>query len=156
MISSALSSDSDDVTKLLNVSLDLITASNAPNSTNKKQKKDENTGSTAKHNPKLKLGMDGLKGASAIADSERAVEVLSFLVSKTKVRCKGNSKSPITEVTHYNLFCDTSRICKACRRGRAHFSLNDEAQILLPAFFRETGKPPSCSVTPQRAGDQEI
>lgn len=86
MISSALSSDSDDVTKLLNVSLDLITA--PPNANNKKQKKDENTGSTTKHTPKSKsgTGMSGLKGGSAIADSERAVEVLSFLVSKTKVR----------------------------------------------------------------------
>lgn len=90
MISSALSSDSDDVTKLLNVSLDLITASNTPNTTttNNEQKKDEKTGSAAKHTPKLKsgTGMDGLKGEAAIADSERAVEVLSFLVSKTKVR----------------------------------------------------------------------
>lgn len=84
MISSALSSDSDDVTKLLNVSLDLITAPNA----NNKQKKDEKTGSAAKHTPKLMsgTGMSGLKGGSAIADSERAVEVLSFLVSKTKVQ----------------------------------------------------------------------
>lgn len=89
MISSALSSDSDDVTKLLNVSLDLITASNTPNAAGKAAK-DGQSGLGGKPSPTLtsKAGtrMDGLKGGAAIADSERAVEVLSFLVSKTKVR----------------------------------------------------------------------
>lgn len=99
MISSALSSDSDDVTKLLNVSLDLITASNSPpthsnasssssSSAAKQQQKKDAPGSKL-GGPKSKHaglgGKDGLKGGAAIADSERAVEVLSFLVSKTKV-----------------------------------------------------------------------
>lgn len=89
MISSALSSDSDDVTKLLNVSLDLITASNTPNAATNKTK-DGQSGLGAKPSPtstsKTGTRMDGLKGGAAIADSERAVEVLSFLVSKTKVQ----------------------------------------------------------------------
>lgn len=101
MISSALSSDSDDVTKLLNVSLDLITASNSPpthsnsnapsssSSSAAKQKQKKDAPGSKLGGPKSKRaglgGMDGLKGGAAIADSERAVEVLSFLVSKTKV-----------------------------------------------------------------------
>lgn len=88
MISSALSSDSDDVTKLLNVSLDLITSSAASaNATADKRKTSgKQTGPTTKQplNPKSIKGLDG----GGIADSERAVEVLSFLVSKTKVRCR--------------------------------------------------------------------
>ncbi len=97
MISSALSSDSDDITKLLNVSLDLITASNTPNAiADGKKKSDElSKGLAAKTYPKPKngAGMDGLKGGGGIADSERAVEVLSFLVSKTKVRREGKDRS---------------------------------------------------------------
>lgn len=89
MISSALSSDSDDVTKLLNVSLDLITASNTPNAASDKAKGGQ-TGLGTKlppiPTPKTGTRADGLKGGAAVADSERAVEVLSFLVSKTKVR----------------------------------------------------------------------
>ncbi|CAN0272825.1 unnamed protein product, partial [Ectocarpus sp. 8 AP-2014] len=127
MISSALSSDSDDVTKLLNVSLDLITASNSPPPTHsnsnapsfsssssssaakQKQKKDAAPGSKL-GGPKSKRaglgGMDGLKGGAAIADSERAVEVLSFLVSKTKVKeelCYGSARCPKA----------LSRLCRA-------------------------------------------
>lgn len=92
MISSALSSDSDDVTKLLNVSLDLITASNTPSA--EKKSNELSTGLATKPYPKPKYGtgMDGLKGGGGIADSERAVEVLSFLVSKTKVWCKGKDR----------------------------------------------------------------
>lgn len=78
MISSALSSDSDDVTKLLNVSLDLI----AP-STKSKAAADATRSSAAASKPGR--GLDTLKGGAELADSERAVEVLSFLVSKTKV-----------------------------------------------------------------------
>lgn len=83
MISSALSSDSDDVTKLLNVSLDLITK------TKNLSTKPDNPHKGSK--PGLALASAGgslkgtVKGGSAIADNERAVEVLSFLVSKTKV-----------------------------------------------------------------------
>ncbi|CAN0053782.1 unnamed protein product, partial [Ectocarpus fasciculatus] len=116
MISSALSSDSDDVTKLLNVSLDLITASNsspthgnAPSSSAKHKQKKDAPGSTL-GGPKSKRGgvggMDGLKGGAAIADSERAVEVLSFLVSKTKVKeelCYGSARCPKA----------LSRLCRA-------------------------------------------
>ncbi|CBJ28789.1 conserved unknown protein [Ectocarpus siliculosus] len=125
MISSALSSDSDDVTKLLNVSLDLITASNSPPPTHsnsnapsfsssssaakQKQQKDAAPGSKL-GGPKSKRaglgGMDGLKGGAAIADSERAVEVLSFLVSKTKVKeelCYGSARCPKA----------LSRLCRA-------------------------------------------
>lgn len=98
MISSALSSDSDDVTKLLNVSLDLITASTTPNATSNKIK-DGQSGPGAKSSStavsKGGARMDGLKGGAAIADSERAVEVLSFLVSKTKVRPTSSSTYPV-------------------------------------------------------------
>lgn len=97
MISSALSSDSDDVTKLLNVSLDLITASNAPNAASNEAQGGQ-TGPDAKPSPasasEMGARMGGLKGGAAIADSERAVEVLSFLVSKTKVRRTSRTSLP--------------------------------------------------------------
>ena len=81
MISAALSSDSDDVTKLLNVSLDLIAPSTKPTAT-------ADTASSKTAALKPGRGLDALKGGAELADSERAVEVLSFLVSKTKVcRC---------------------------------------------------------------------
>ena len=79
MISSALSSDSDDVTKLLNVSLDLIAPSTKP-----KTAVDATSSKAAASKPGR--GVDVLKDGAEVADSERAVEVLSFLVSKTKVR----------------------------------------------------------------------
>lgn len=78
MISAALSSDSDDVTKLLNVSLDLIAPSTKPTAT-------ADTASSKTATSKPGRGLDTLKGGAELADSERAVEVLSFLVSKTKV-----------------------------------------------------------------------
>eukprot|EP00752_Nemacystus_decipiens_P003774 g3475.t1 len=109
MISSALSSDSDDVTKLLNVSLDLITASGTPTAASNKAK-DGRSGLGAKSSPtsasKTGTRMDLLKGGAAIADSERAVEVLSFLVSKTKVKeelCYGSARCPKA----------LSRLCRA-------------------------------------------
>eukprot|EP00903_Cladosiphon_okamuranus_P017674 g16275.t1 len=109
MISSALSSDSDDVTKLLNVSLDLITASTTPSAPINKTK-DVQSGPGAKTSSpavsKAAARMDGLKGGAAIADSERAVEVLSFLVSKTKVKeelCYGSARCPKA----------LSRLCRA-------------------------------------------
>lgn len=77
MISSALPSDSDDVTKLLNVSLDLIARDG------------EQPVRGTELNSELKsaaMSVPGaLKGETGAEDSERAVEVLSFLVSKTKV-----------------------------------------------------------------------
>lgn len=94
MISSALSSDSDDVTKLLNVSLDLIASDKIMRNDKEKETKSssirpaafstvsveglerDSSNSLSSHHPKHGKG---------IADSERAVEVLSFLVSKTKV-----------------------------------------------------------------------
>lgn len=83
MISSALSSDSDDVTKLLNVSLDLITTS----ATADKRKESGKQAGSVSSSKKQQLAPKSMKGldAGGIADSERAVEVLSFLVSKTKV-----------------------------------------------------------------------
>lgn len=87
MISSALSSDSDDVTKLLNVSLDLIAPGNSPPGTAAKTPTPlKAAGSnTAAFTSMAGIPGGGLKGGDAILDSERAVEVLSFLVSKTKV-----------------------------------------------------------------------
>lgn len=84
MISSALSSDSDDVTKLLNVSLDLI----APMTKSNVQppSKDFNKAVVNSTRAGGIAGMGALKDGAGIGDSERAVEVLSFLVSKTKVR----------------------------------------------------------------------
>lgn len=84
MISSALSSDSDDVTKLLNVSLDLI----APMTKSSVQppSKDFNKAVFNSARAGGVAGMGALKDGAGIGDSERAVEVLSFLVSKTKVR----------------------------------------------------------------------
>lgn len=86
MISSALSSDSDDVTKLLNVSLDLITYD--------KNKKDRSDGITkpaafsSMATGGFSGGLSDAKDGAGVGDSERAVEVLSFLVSKTKVRMR--------------------------------------------------------------------
>ncbi|CAM9199761.1 unnamed protein product [Laminaria digitata] len=88
MISAALSSDSDDVTKLLNVSLDLIAPSTKPTAA-----ADAKSSKAAASNPGR--GLDTLKGGAELADSERAVEVLSFLVSKTKVKeelCYGSAR----------------------------------------------------------------
>ncbi|CAM9674684.1 unnamed protein product, partial [Hapterophycus canaliculatus] len=103
MISSALSSDSDDVTKLLNVSLDLITSSATANKRKTGGKQAGPGGSTKQQlAPKSMKGLDG----GGIADSERAVEVLSFLVSKTKVKeelCYGSARCPKA----------LSRLCKA-------------------------------------------
>ena len=87
MISSALASDSDDVTKLLNVSLDLI-ASNKPKNTpngSSLVRASTLTPFEAARGMGASASMDSVKDGKAIADSERAVEVLSFLVSKTKV-----------------------------------------------------------------------
>lgn len=64
MIASAFTSDSDDITKLLNVSLDLI----AP---------DKPKGAAVE----ATMSLD----KKAVTDSEHAVEVLNFLASKTKV-----------------------------------------------------------------------
>lgn len=91
MISSALSSDSDDVTKLLNVSLDLIApaSGDAPGGT----KGQVGRLSTAAGTHEVS------KTSGTVGDSERAVEVLSFLVSKTKVRFRTEHKSTSPRVT---------------------------------------------------------
>ncbi|CAM9409161.1 unnamed protein product [Ascophyllum nodosum] len=99
MISSALASDSDDVTKLLNVSLDLI-ASNKPKNTpngSSLVRASTLTPFEAARGMGASASMDSVKDGKAIADSERAVEVLSFLVSKTKVKeelCYGSVRCP--------------------------------------------------------------
>lgn len=91
MISSALSSDSDDVTKLLNVSLDLI----APDKINNKTNNKTNNSTSTRPAAFSAVSVEGLaknslsshsKHGGGLPDSERAVEVLSFLVSKTKVQ----------------------------------------------------------------------
>lgn len=69
MIASAFTSDSDDITKLLNVSLDLI----APD----KSKGCHGTGAAVEATMSL--------NKKAVTDSEYAVEVLNFLASKTMV-----------------------------------------------------------------------
>lgn len=91
MISSALSSTSDDVTKLLNVSLDLIAPTdkntNMP-ATAAASKSDNKSGGLSAGVSGVLLGSSKGGAASAVekaGDTERAVEVLSFLVSKTKV-----------------------------------------------------------------------
>lgn len=86
MISSALSSDSDDVTKLLNVSLDLIAPMSDAKLPKPTARKSGSNGTAA--------DLNKLTAGGGIADSERAVEVLSFLVSKTKVTAPSAREHP--------------------------------------------------------------
>ncbi|CAM9295655.1 unnamed protein product, partial [Discosporangium mesarthrocarpum] len=106
MISSALSSDSDDITKLLNVSLDVIapsktrdgatTAKRTPTPT--PNPNPASAAMSSKPDAKTKDINEGKIGrGGADGDRERAVEVLSFLVSKTKVKeelCYGSARCP--------------------------------------------------------------
>lgn len=85
MIASAFTSDSDDVTKLLNVSLDLI----AP----EKSKGYHSAGAAVE----ATMSLD----KKAVTDSEYAVEVLNFLASKTKV---SYTASPVDAIQS-KLYC---------------------------------------------------